>query len=136
MARFSLRELPEVFLSSAALSAAVSRAAKRGAVRRLAARLCATNLTDAPEAGVRRDRARTLAPDLGGEQAFAALDTLVGALLGTRAASLIEPAAQARAAGMPYDPERIHRFQVLFAALTAWAVRTRPDPVRSGAAFA
>jgi hypothetical protein len=82
-----------------------------------------------------RDRARAVAPALGGEAAYAELDSLIGALLGTRRASLESPVAGARAAREPYDPARIKLFRILFEALAAFAVSPRPDPVRSGPAF-
>ncbi len=52
---FALGEMPEAFVSSTEISRAVSRAAKAGKLRKLAPRLYARNLTDAPEAVVRRN---------------------------------------------------------------------------------
>jgi hypothetical protein len=54
MIRFSLKNLPEVFVSSAALSAPISRAVAAGTVRKLGSRLYTTNLTENPAALVRR----------------------------------------------------------------------------------
>lgn len=49
-----LQNMPEVFVSSADTTVMVSRAAKAGELRKLASRLYTRNLTDAPEAIVRK----------------------------------------------------------------------------------
>lgn len=49
-----LQDLPEVFVSDTAISREVSRAVAAGKLRKLASRLYTRNLTDAPEAIVRR----------------------------------------------------------------------------------
>lgn len=54
MAQQLLDALPEVFVSTDELSSAVSRAVAQGEVRQLGPRLYTKNLTDAPEAIVRR----------------------------------------------------------------------------------
>lgn len=54
MARISLRNPPEVFVSTAAMSAAVSRAVAAGKLRKLGSRLYTTNLTEDPASIVRR----------------------------------------------------------------------------------
>lgn len=54
MARVSLKDPPEVFVSTAATSAAVSRAAAGGKLRRLGSRLYTTNLAEDAAAIVRR----------------------------------------------------------------------------------
>lgn len=46
--------MPEAFVSETSISREVSRAAKAGKLRKLASRLYTRNLTDAPEAIVRR----------------------------------------------------------------------------------
>jgi hypothetical protein len=74
-----------------------------------------------------RDRARAIAPMLNAEAEFRTLDTIVGALLGTRSARLSAPAAIARAQGEPYDGHRIETFQVLLEALARWHPVPRPD---------
>jgi hypothetical protein len=59
MAAFSpaktLDEMPETFVSGTAISREVSRAAKAGRLRKLASRLYTRNLTDSPEAVVKRN---------------------------------------------------------------------------------
>jgi hypothetical protein len=59
MAEFSaaqtLDQMPEAFVSGTAISREVSRAAKAGRLRKLASRLYTRNLTDAPEAVVKRN---------------------------------------------------------------------------------
>src|SRR5207248_5863584 len=55
-------------------------------------------------ANARREQARGIAHALGAEAALAELDSLIGALLGTRPAALQTPIARARASGEPYDP--------------------------------
>jgi hypothetical protein len=54
VARFSLKNPPEVFVSTAAMSSAVSRAVAVGRLRKLGSRLYTTNLTENPESLVRR----------------------------------------------------------------------------------
>jgi hypothetical protein len=46
VARFSLKNPPEVFVSTAAMSAPVSRAVAAGRLRKLGPRLYTTNLTE------------------------------------------------------------------------------------------
>jgi hypothetical protein len=54
VARFSLKNAPEVFVSTAAMSAPVSRAVAAGRLRKLGSRLYTTNLTEGPASLVRR----------------------------------------------------------------------------------
>jgi fido (protein-threonine AMPylation protein) len=85
-----------------------------------------------------RDDARAIAALLGAEQQLAELDGLIGALLGTSDANLRTSAARARRAGLPYDSERLHRFEVLRAELAQhdFAQRAAPeDPERLFAFF-
>jgi hypothetical protein len=64
-----------------------------------------------------RDEARQLAPNLGLEEEAQQLDTLIGALLGTRKAKLDTGLGAAYAAGAPYDVERMDLLEVLRQAL-------------------
>ncbi len=85
-----------------------------------------------------RDGARAIAPALGAEQQLAELDELIGALQGTREASLRTPAARARRAGLAYDTERLHLLEILRAELAGqhFAQRGAPsDPERLFAFF-
>ncbi|MCY4557847.1 MAG: hypothetical protein OXF79_16010, partial [Chloroflexi bacterium] len=50
-----LANMPEAFVSNAAISAAVSRASRAGRLRKLGSRLYTTNMTDPPETIVRRN---------------------------------------------------------------------------------
>jgi len=54
VARFSLKNPLEVFVSTVAMSAPVSRAVAAGRLRKLGSRLYTTNLTENPESLVRR----------------------------------------------------------------------------------
>lgn len=54
MARFSLAEAPEVFVSTASMSASVSRAVTAGKLRKLGSRLYTKNLTEDPASLIRR----------------------------------------------------------------------------------
>src|SRR5271168_4739605 len=54
MAEISLKNPPEVFVSTAAMSAAVSRAVAAGKLRRLGSRLYTTNRSEDPAALIRR----------------------------------------------------------------------------------
>lgn len=78
-----------------------------------------------------RDEARRLAPALGREAELIELDRLIGALLGTREASLETERATARSQGSPYDPDRLTLFETLHAELRATAPATRLAPERS-----
>jgi hypothetical protein len=82
-----------------------------------------------------RDRARAIASELGAEETFRVLDAVIGAMLGTRKAILTAHSARARAAGEPYDPERIDLFRTLFEALVSWDSALRPDVCLEGDAF-
>ncbi len=53
-----------------------------------------------------RDEARHIAPLIDRNEEYAALDRLIGALLGTREDKLASERAKARGAGTPFDPER------------------------------
>lgn len=73
-----------------------------------------------------RKEAKKIAPLLGLEAEYKVLDTLIGALLGTRSIALTAPLAQARASGLPYDPKRLDLFQKLFELLSSVSVPERP----------
>ena len=85
---------------------------------------------------VLRDEARALVPALDAGVAFERLDAMIGALLGTRTTKLSSPVALARAAGEPYDPQRLELFQALHAKLVTWPVRSRPDVLPTDREFA
>ena len=83
-----------------------------------------------------RDEALAIALQLGLDREYAALDALIGTLLGTREATTKSPVGKARAAGKPFDPDRVRLFEVLFAALREHVSVARPAPKRSGRANA
>jgi len=83
-----------------------------------------------------RDEAREIAPQLGLEEEFDAFNELVGTLLGTRDAEVKSAVGKARAAGQPFDPERVRLFEALFAALRETISTDRPAPKRTGEANA
>jgi hypothetical protein len=72
-----------------------------------------------------RDDARGIAGTLHLTDEFQRLDTLIGTLLGTCHAPLESPVAIARAAGLPFDPQRLDLFQRLFTDLAGSAPVTR-----------
>lgn len=72
-----------------------------------------------------RDEIRALSPSLGMTAAARDLNSLIGALLGTREARLVAPVALARQRGRPYDPARLELFHQLHATL-----RNRPPVTR------
>ncbi|MDC0669401.1 Fic family protein [Nannocystis radixulma] len=61
-----------------------------------------------------RDEARRIAPLIGREAEFRALDQIVGSLLGTRDEPLVTAQGRARQAGLPFDPVRMQTFELLF----------------------
>ena len=78
-----------------------------------------------------RDEIRAAAPSLDLGDEAAALDTLIGALLGTHEAELTAPAAVARRQGRPFDPDRMALFQTLHAALRDHPPLARIAPDRT-----
>lgn len=82
-----------------------------------------------------RDQAREVAHALGYQAQFKRLDTLIGALLGSHAARhLTARQALARAAGRPYDPQRLEVFEALFTELNRSSLTEMTDPAPSGVA--
>ena len=77
-----------------------------------------------------RDEIRGLGSALDLRQEAAALDAMIGALLGTRDAELTAPTAVARRQGRPYDPDRLAMFRVLHAALRDHPPLSRLAPDR------
>jgi len=82
-----------------------------------------------------RDNAREVSGLLGMQDEFQLLDALIGILLGTRDAPVESPVAVARAAGLPYDPQRLDLFQRFFAELASNAPVTRLARPRDGPAL-
>jgi hypothetical protein len=110
-----------------------SRARTTGVARRLSrAELGdwidrAARFSSASELGRVRDRVRSLAPLLGvTAQAARAVDDLIGAALGTRDAPKGSRALHQRSIGLPYDTQRVERFDLLIDALRSAAPQNRP----------
>jgi len=82
-----------------------------------------------------RNDARGIAAQLGLPDEFKRLDALIGALLGSRDTPLESSVAAARAAGVPYDPQRLDLFQRLHAELASTAPVTRPARPTDGPAL-
>jgi len=72
-----------------------------------------------------REEAKEIAGILGMPEELQRFDALIGSLLGTREATLESPVGLARAAGLPYDPQRLELFQRLFSELAGSAPVTR-----------
>jgi hypothetical protein len=82
-----------------------------------------------------RDHAGEVAPFLGYEAQFRRLTSLIGALLGTHEAKILTAKqARARAAGRPYDPNRMEIFDSLFTALNQAVLEDIEDPAPTGVA--
>jgi fido (protein-threonine AMPylation protein) len=79
-----------------------------------------------------RDQARRLAPVIGREREFAALDQMIGALLGTQSDHLRTAAARARRRGLPFDPVRVDLFEMLRVELHRTPPRARPEAPNDG----
>jgi hypothetical protein len=60
-----------------------------------------------------RDQARRVAPALGAEEEIEQFKELIGAVLGTGAATLATPSARAHRRGQGFDPRRIEMFEAL-----------------------
>lgn len=72
------------------------------------------------EAGLNafRDKARSIAAELGMNEEFETLHTIIGALLATKPTGILSSAnAIARAQGAPFDEKRVKLFSILFEAL-------------------
>jgi hypothetical protein len=82
-----------------------------------------------------RDDARKTAAQLRLPAEFQGLDALIGTLLASRKTPLVSPAAAARAAGRPYDPQRLDLFQRLHAELAGAAPVTRLQRPTDGPAL-
>lgn len=74
-----------------------------------------------------RDQAREICSLLGLESEFNVLDKMIAALLATQPGYTLQTdVAQSRAAGMPYDPDRLNLFEVLFTHLRDSHIRKLP----------
>lgn len=83
-----------------------------------------------------RDTAREIAPKLRLEREFKALNIIISALLATHDARVLHArSALARAAGRPYDPDRLAVFDALFQALHARIFEHIADPAPRGRAM-
>ena len=75
-----------------------------------------------------RDKARSIAKELGLYSEFEKLNKLVGAMLSTRPINILSsPLAIARVLGSPYDPKRIELFEKLFVQLKQEEFAERPE---------
>lgn len=81
-----------------------------------------------------RDGARSIAPTIGRDKEFEALDALIGSLLGSRKSKLVTRAGRARATGAPIDEACLDRLLILRTALLALPSEKIPDPNQSLAA--
>lgn len=80
-----------------------------------------------------RDQARALGPTVGvRDESVAALDSLIGATLGTRDAPNLPPALDARRRDEPYDPERVQRLDRLGEALREAPPQSIGEPAEDG----
>lgn len=83
-----------------------------------------------------RDDARAIAPQLELDKEYEALNDLIGTYLGTRETKTASAVGKARAAGQPFDPDRVALFEALFAALRDAIPTPRPAQARDGEASA
>jgi Fic family protein len=74
-----------------------------------------------------REQAREIAEVLDATREMAALDDLIGAILGARNVELATPAARAAHAGLGFDPRRIELFEALQADLLRDPLEKRSD---------
>ncbi|GMQ87772.1 MAG: Fic family protein [Gammaproteobacteria bacterium] len=78
-----------------------------------------------------RDDARAVSGRLGMANEFTQLDRLIGALLRTRPATALQTQTGIeRARGIPYDPDRLARFELLADALRRNPVEFRAEPAQ------
>ena len=75
-----------------------------------------------------RDKARELSQILELEKEFASLNKIIGALLTTKPSKILKSdLALSRAAGLPYDKDRIELFETLFTYLYNKEFKNRPE---------
>ena len=119
------RALSENAIPSRARGGALSRRLTREELGEWVER--AARFGDDDELGRVRDEVRTLAPLLGVSAKDALdLDNLLGAALGTRSLAGLPRSLRQRALGIPYDAERIERFDALVGALRSAAPQNHP----------
>ena len=82
-----------------------------------------------------RDLAEPISRELGLEKSYLRLDTIIGALMGTRKTNLQSAVGVARSKGLPFDSNRMDQFQALFQCLNEWPAHPRPDAQLSGVPF-
>jgi hypothetical protein len=81
-----------------------------------------------------RDDARAIAGQLGLEDQFEELSALIGTLLGTRDVKTQSAVGAARAAGNPFDPDRLELFERLFSELREFVPTDQSTSGRSAEA--
>ena len=81
-----------------------------------------------------RDDARAIAEELGLEHQFEDLSALIGTFLGTRDVKTQSSVGTARAAGNPFDPDRLELFELLFAQLRDFVPADRSTKGRTAEA--
>lgn len=83
-----------------------------------------------------RDRASSIAVQLGLQSEFEKLNRLIGALLNTRSIKILSsPLAIARVLGFPYDPARLELFEKLFVQLKQEEFPLRPERNKENQTF-
>ncbi|HUF51073.1 MAG TPA: Fic family protein [Longimicrobiales bacterium] len=136
MGRLWLASRARAFLESlrpSRATAAGARSLPREEIERRIERI--VRISGEEDVNALRDQARAIVPELDAAAEFHALNAIIGAVLGSQAGPLTAPAAVARAAGEPYDADRLDRFQALHAALLAWVETPRSPSSVSAAAF-
>lgn len=117
------RLLENLATGKGATERVAGRVAVEGNLERILAMRGATGLNAV------RDAAHEIAPKLGLNNEFEALNEIVGALLATHDSKVLHAkSALARAAGRPYDPERLPVFDALFEALHGTVFEHIRDP--------
>lgn len=92
-------------------------------------------LRGARAANALRDDAREVAERLGMQAEFKTLDSLIGAMLGTRPGRVLASRlALARAHGLPYDAQRVELFESVAAQLRNQEFADVPEPATKGSA--
>ena len=90
------------------------------------------------EAGLNelRDKAKTIADQLGMQSEFVKLNNLISALLATNPSRILSsPLAMARAFGNPYDPARLPLFEKIFVELKQQEFTDLPEKNTTGQSF-
>lgn len=134
---FFLPSRARAFLENLSLARVRARGESKNVSREEVERHLVNHLDRHREMGLNnlRDTAKKVAPLLDMEKEFFALDSLIGALLGTRTETLTHRSAIAHKIGRPYDQNALQKVESLWRALVAADPQLCPSSSNAGSSF-